>query len=183
MDRKHFWEILDMLEGYRDDGARYEALVDKLSRLPAEEIVDFARLYDELAAAAHRTDLWGAASLINGGASDDGFHYFCVWLVGQGRQVYEAAVRDPDTLADVVDPDDVAEGDLDGAAGQAWVAKTGRTEDDFHAALEQRRNALERRRKPRAQPAADEDWDFEDEEELRRRFPRLAAMYLPEDEE
>jgi len=33
---------------------------------------------------AYTWDLWGAAYLINGGCSDDGFEYFRRWLVSRG---------------------------------------------------------------------------------------------------
>ena len=34
------------------------------------------------------------------GCSDDGFMDFRAWLVGQGKEVYLSALKDPDTLAD-----------------------------------------------------------------------------------
>ena len=52
-------------------------------------------------AASYREDLWGAAYLINGGASDDGFEYFRGWLMTQGRAVFARAVADPDSLAEL----------------------------------------------------------------------------------
>src|ERR1700731_1618466 len=48
---------------------------------------------------AYTWDLWGAASVIHGGCSDDGFEYFRRWLVLRGRDVYEDALADPDSLA------------------------------------------------------------------------------------
>ena len=50
---------------------------------------------------SYRWDLWGAALVINSGCSDDGFDYFRGWLMLQGRNVWEAALRDPESLADV----------------------------------------------------------------------------------
>lgn len=57
-------------------------------------------------AAAYRWDLWAAAYIINGGCSDDGFRYFRDWLISEGRSVFEKALKDPDSLADLphVDP-------------------------------------------------------------------------------
>lgn len=45
--------------------------------------------------------LWDAASLITGGCSDDAFLYFRCWLIAQGKEVYLAAMKDPDTLVEV----------------------------------------------------------------------------------
>jgi hypothetical protein len=43
--------------------------------------------------------VWGAAFLMNGGCSDDGFRYFRDWLVSEGEAVFEAALDDPESLA------------------------------------------------------------------------------------
>jgi hypothetical protein len=37
--------------------------------------------------------------VVHGGCSDDGFEYFRRWLVSRGRYVYEAALANPDSLA------------------------------------------------------------------------------------
>jgi hypothetical protein len=37
-------------------------------------------------------------ALINGGMSDDGFTDFRYWLISRGRDVYERALADPDSL-------------------------------------------------------------------------------------
>ena len=44
--------------------------------------------------------LWHAAEIILGGwCSTDSFHYFQMWLVGLGRDAYDAAIAEPDSLA------------------------------------------------------------------------------------
>lgn len=43
---------------------------------------------------------WAAAYVINGGCSDDGFEYFRGWLITQGREVFQQALSDADSLAD-----------------------------------------------------------------------------------
>src|SRR5437868_368255 len=97
MDETRFWKIIDRVRRSEDDP--YEAMHAALSRLSADEIAAFAALYNARIDEAELTNLWGAAYLINGGCSDDGFHYFRVWLVSQGRKVYEAALANPDSLA------------------------------------------------------------------------------------
>jgi len=59
--------------------------------------VAFRRYLNE----AYTWDLWGAAYLINGGCSDDGFEYFRRWLVSRGRDIYAAALANPDSLANL----------------------------------------------------------------------------------
>src|SRR5689334_16696195 len=79
-------------------------LQQELEQQRPAEIIEWNHVFDRLAAQAYTIDLWGAAYTINGGASDDGFYYFRCWLIGMGREVYEAALANPDSLADVVDP-------------------------------------------------------------------------------
>lgn len=43
--------------------------------------------------------LWSAAYIMNGGCSEDGFLYFRLWLLAQGRRVYSNALVNPESLA------------------------------------------------------------------------------------
>jgi hypothetical protein len=176
LGEKRFWDIIARCcdpEGPSDEW--FNALQEELMQLSADEIANFDWLFWAKTTAACTVDLWGAAYLINGGASDDGFYYFRCWLVGMGQKVYQAAVKKPDSLADVVSPDEEYESDIDAAARHAWYEVTGKPEtteidDDWLG--------------PRAEETLQgEDWDFEDEAEVRKRLPRLAAMYLEGEED
>jgi hypothetical protein len=169
MEWKQFWKLTE--SAYRADGAEhFEALKGVLAAAAPDELVAYQARFDELLAAANRIDLWGAAYLINGGCSDDGFHDFRAWLIGRGRHVYESALKDPDTLADVLDGDPVDGFGLDVAAVRVYEEKTGR--DDFYDRLDRAEADS-----PPPPPEGD-DWDFEDDAEVRRRFPRLSRLYL-----
>ncbi len=93
-----FWSIIDSTVG-PDMDAQIETLGNTLVEMPREEMIafnaDFARASNE----AYRWDLWGAAYVINGGCSDDGFIDFRSWLIAQGKDVYDAAMKDPESLA------------------------------------------------------------------------------------
>lgn len=168
MEWKQFWKVIEA--GYRADGPdHFEALKAELDRLTWVEVIAFQVRLDEAMAAANRLDLWGAATLIQGGCSDDGFRDFRAWLVGRGRHPYEAALKDPDSLADVLDGDPVDGFGLDAAAVRVYEAKTGMS--NFYDLLDR----AERDAPP--PPPEGDDWDFEDEAELRRRFPRLCHLY------
>jgi Protein of unknown function (DUF4240) len=94
---------------------------------------------------AGRADLWGAAFILNGGCSDDGFNDFRGWLIAQGRTVYEAALENPDSLADIV-PENVTGGlncefeEMLSLARGPWQAKTGSTINDFYNQVFERTN-------------------------------------------
>src|SRR5262245_66437683 len=135
MDYEHFWRLVDSTRGEPDQG---DALAKVLEQQTPDAIIRFRLLFDDVIHTAATVDLWGAAYTINGGCSDDGFFYFREALVGLGREVFEAAVQNPDSLADVVTPGENIEGDggLEIAPRDAWVAKTGGTDVEFYEAVE-----------------------------------------------
>jgi Protein of unknown function (DUF4240) len=84
-----------------------ELLAARLGDLPLSEVVGFHRIVEELEAESFRVELWGAALVIHRmgpvddfWCSEDSFWAFREWLVERGRQVYEAAIAAPDSLAD-----------------------------------------------------------------------------------
>ena len=105
MDETEFWELVDgtreAAEGDPEEQA--DLLVDRLLQLDPELVLDFARHFEARYNRAYTWDLWGAAWILLDGASDDAFDFFRCWLIGQGREVYEGAVHDPDSLADLLD--------------------------------------------------------------------------------
>src|SRR5262249_33274178 len=172
MGEKEFWAIIQSCR--RVEGADYDALVETLATFTPDRILQFAHWFDTFTNRAYTVDLWGAAYTINGGCSDDGFYYFRNWLIEQGKEVYDKAVADPDSLADVVAGEDVAESGISSAARAAGERK-GLDTDDFYRRHEAMGRTLD-------SELVGEDWDFEDEAEVRERLPRLAAMYLEENE-
>jgi hypothetical protein len=102
MDHQHFWALIEAAKTSTggDCEAQTAQLVAALRHGPVDEILDWDRIHAELRVESYRWDLWGAAYLINGGCSDDGFDYFRGWLLGQGQALWEAALADPDSLAD-----------------------------------------------------------------------------------
>lgn len=130
--------------------------------MPMDEVAALARAEWELRARSYQVDLWGAAYLINGGCSDDGFEYFRGWLMAQGRDVFERAVADPDSLADVPavrERLDLEAEDMFGVAHSVYWDRTGEALADTAD-----------------YPQLTAFWDFDDEEERRRRLPRLNAV-------
>ena len=107
MDKTQFWQLIK--DAHAKSGGECEAqaatLKSSLSLLPAEELIEFEHIFTEYRNAAYRWDVWGAAYLINGGGSDDGFEYFRWWLIGQGQTIFEAALTEPDDLADLLTSD------------------------------------------------------------------------------
>jgi hypothetical protein len=168
MTKEEFWSIVaasKAASGGTYDG-RLAALASQLSTLAPEEIVDFQRIFDEAKDDAYTWPLWGAAYILGGGCSDDGFMDFRSWLISTGRETYERALADPESLADVeLGPDaeeEVFFEEFAYVADRVYEEKTGE---------ELPRTAGAGRSEPAGEP-----WE-EDDEELERRFPRLWAKY------
>jgi hypothetical protein len=177
--KKQFWEHLERSRR-KDADAHADRLVKRLAKLPVKEILDFDRLWEEANSAAYTWNMWGAAYIINGGCSDDGFDYFRGWLILRGRKAFEAALKNPDSLAGVVDPDeDFCE--YEGRpAWDAWFAATGtdRDSDGGYDALDAALDAHPR--KGTAGPGLGRTWDFENDRKMQKRYPRLWALYNAE---
>jgi len=103
MDDELFWAFIGAARDAAGDDVedRVAGLEQVLLNHHPDEVMAFQHKYDELLARACRWDLWGAAFLMNGGCSDDGFRYFRDWLISEGEAVFEAALADPQSLADV----------------------------------------------------------------------------------
>lgn len=100
MPADKFWQIIERAaKADHDPNAHMEALRTALRELTLEEIIAFEVAFRRYLNAAYSWDLWGAAYVVHGSCSDDRFEYFRRWLVSRGRHVYEAALADPDSLA------------------------------------------------------------------------------------
>jgi hypothetical protein len=149
----------------RKKGQQNRRYLELLSAMTPDQLVGFKRAFEERMREAYTWDLWAAAYIIGGGCSNDGFRDFRAWLIAQGRQTFEAAVRDPETLADY--PPLIAESWPDHPSypafwsipWQVYHDKTG--EEDFPDL------GLGELGKPTGEKFED------DEESLRARHPRL----------
>ncbi|MCQ0022458.1 DUF4240 domain-containing protein [Streptomyces somaliensis DSM 40738] len=131
MDETEFWELVDSTrgaaEGDPDDHA--ELLLERLVRLDPDTVLDFARHFEARYDRADTWDLRAAAAILLGGARDEAFDSFRCWLIGRGREVFEGAVHDPESLAELLeDFDPAVDGDgeeLGFAADEAHEVLTG----------------------------------------------------------
>ena len=94
-----FWSIIDGTVN-RDQTAQLEALEAALRALSQDELVAFQNDFWRAQNAAYDWGLWAAGYIINWGCSDDGFIDFRSWLIAQGKAVYDAAMADPESLAE-----------------------------------------------------------------------------------
>lgn len=104
MNKEQFWRIVEDVRSsadHRDQGAVLFALQEQLRKLPSAEIMEWQEIFQFYDDAAYRDELWAASGAMGAHCSDDGFMDFRSWLISQGRDVYMAALRDPESLAEV----------------------------------------------------------------------------------
>ncbi|MCC5034647.1 DUF4240 domain-containing protein [Streptomyces sp. WAC 00631] len=172
MDETEFWAIVDSSREAAggDPVEQADALVERLVLLDPESVVDFARHFESRLARAHRWDLWAAAWLLTGEAGEDAFDGFRCWLIGQGRQVFEGALHEPDDLAELLEDFDE---ELDGEAEDLGYAP--------YEAYEQL-TAVELPDLGLPEPPAEPEGtplDFGDRAALAERFPALTERFPP----
>jgi hypothetical protein len=161
MNKAGFWEIIEsakLASPSKDE--RPEALRAVLEKLSPDEIKSFHEAYLGLVSTAYTWPLWGAAYVMNGGCSDDCFDYFRDWLISEGQSVYEAALKDPETLAQLPRIDVIELEEFRYVADKVYEDKAGR--------------AMESTYPPFPSEPAGDSWDEDTVDKL---FPKLAAMY------
>jgi hypothetical protein len=110
MTDDEFWIIIEQSRAEFDPSRRSgnmaiqsRRLKQALLQLPISEVVAFSGIFSRRFHSANRWDLVAAAEIIfEGCCCDDGFMDFRDWLISMGRQVYENALANPDSLAIVI---------------------------------------------------------------------------------
>ena len=125
-----FWAVVEATTAKSNSQSEQAAaLRSELEKLGVQQIEEFDRVFAQKMRKSYRWDLWGAAYVIHGGASDDGFEYFRRWLISRGRAFFEHAVANPDALAEIIPADADASLEFEEfsyVATEVWAAKTGR---------------------------------------------------------
>ena len=164
MDEAQFWKIIASggKKVLDDQELQLAAIRKELMKLPPKVVQAFSRIYGSKLDEAYRWDVWGAAYVINGGCSDDGFHYFRGWLISRGQETFEKALKEPDSLAKITDPEN------------DWYE----FEELEYLPLEVYEKLTGEQMPREADSMPDEtqgkQWDFDDDKEVLRRFPKLA---------
>ncbi|MEV0096000.1 DUF4240 domain-containing protein [Streptomyces sp. NPDC050738] len=185
MDASEFWTIIETARSVGGPDRPFaEALVDELAACTKDGILRYQERFDDVHDAVYRWDVWAAAYLLGGGCSDDGFMDFRGGLIALGRDWYEKAAACPDSLAE--DPSVIGAAEVyrdealfyeevNYAASEAFKRISGDGEDFYEAWDEHRAS-----RDSSGHDSEDmgEDFDFDDPDEMRRRLPRLTALFL-----
>lgn len=110
MNAEQFWSLIEssrqaVSPTEADGNARRQAdaLRALLSKRTPAEIVEFNVHFQDRMNAAFQWDLWAVAYIVADGCSDDGFMDFRGWLISMGREVFEAAIVNANSLLQVID--------------------------------------------------------------------------------
>ena len=166
-----FWNLIERAKRKSFGGIEEQAEVLKgiLSERPVQDIVEFGRIFEYYHSSSYSSDLWAAAYIIQGGCSDDMFDYFRAWLIAQGKDIFENALNNPETLTKTIRVEEAEE--IDGecmlyVASEAYEKKTASSWEKF----------LDLQGFVKF-PALEFDWNEEDDS-LKRKFPKLYKKFL-----
>jgi hypothetical protein len=163
MTLEKFWEIIQRV--HRKSGAdidkRFEIFEAELEKLPLEGVQSFDVHFTQCLDRAYTHELWGAAYVIGGGCSDDGFWDFRSTLITCGRDIFERALKNPDSLADL----DRDLGENLQVEGIQYIAGT---------VAEHLGGDLLDRAQPHPKEPSGNRWD---EADVARLYPKLAKKY------
>ncbi len=164
MNREIFWAIIDDARKIVDDVYDVApATTEILKGFSPEEIISFKQHQYELLNESYRWDLWAVGYIVNGGCSDDGFEYFRAWLMANGRERWETAMKNPEAIGDWAEPDEADYEDMLYVAVEAYKAKTG---EDF---------PYDQVTTNRSSDPAGEPWE---DDELETMYPKLYEKFF-----
>lgn len=179
MDEIDFWYLISQAESQAEAESGSASVADQvsairtaLSKMEAEDLTGFQEMVDGLMNGAYGYDLWGAAYIITGGLSPDDFEAFRARLILAGRQIFERAVDDPDSLAEL---DIDLTGEMEEARDLLFIALETYEEVSGDGAIYERPGHSEM-----IAPYGD-NFDETDTEHFKQRYPQLWEKYCRED--
>ncbi|UOQ72785.1 DUF4240 domain-containing protein [Hymenobacter cellulosilyticus] len=132
MTNSEFWQLLDASKAAAAGSQTIQAdfLSEQLAALEPEQIIEFERRLRENLREADDYSIMAALKILDGYVMDDSYLYFRCWLIGQGQAVFQNALRDADSLAQVVQEAYQEFENLLYVATEAYGRRTGRREED-----------------------------------------------------
>jgi len=99
LDETVFWNIVDLsFENTKNQDDQERFLVKEIKKLTPKQMIGFRLRTDKLLYDTYNSEMWCAGYIMNGGCSDDGFEYFRNWIISLGKEKYQKAKENPDSL-------------------------------------------------------------------------------------
>lgn len=170
-----FWELID--EARSAPNSNFETqcvtLTELLTEHSKEDIIAFEHMLREKIEEASSFRMMAATFLVCSFISDDTYEDFRAWLVGQGKNDFNKAIRNPDDIADMLSKHEARE--LGGefmlfVAVNAYLEKTESDDDEAFYQLIEHPDEKE----------IVQQWP-ESKNEYRKMLPRLFDKFWDED--
>lgn len=102
MNETEFWKLIELAGRSAGKATAVPAWLEHhIAAQGIDSICAYEVAFRRVLALSYDARLWAAAGLMLKFCSDDKFMDFRAWLVAKGRIVFERAVADPDSLAEV----------------------------------------------------------------------------------
>lgn len=142
MNEQIFWELID--QARKAPNSNFETqcvtLTELLTAHTTEDIIAFEHLLRQKIEQASSWPVMAATFVVCSFISDDTYEDFRAWLVGQGKDNFNKAIKDPNTICDFLKPHEAR--DLGGeymlfVAANAYLDKLGKDdEEEFYELIE-----------------------------------------------
>lgn len=170
-----FWQLIDKARAANNSNFETQCvtLTELLTPYSAEDIIAFEHILREKIEEASSFPVMAAAFLVCSFISDDTYEDFRAWLIGQGKENFYKAIKNPDEAAALLTKEQAL--DLGGqymlfVAVNAYLEKTGTDDDEAFYRLIEHPDEKE----------IEQQWP-ETKEEYRKMLPKLFDKFWNED--
>lgn len=101
MNTENFWSIVNNTLEAKTIDQQLEILYSELNELSIPELLSFHETFLKKMDESYTWELWAAAHIIHGDCPEDAFIDFRAWLIFRGRAIFDAAVKDANSLAKI----------------------------------------------------------------------------------
>ena len=102
MNENEFWSILD---GYNNKISFSTVILENLSTL--NEILEFDKMFKKHLELLYTFPVMESTFIINSYISDDEFKYFRAWLIAQGKEKFNMAIENIESIAEWLNKDNI----------------------------------------------------------------------------
>ncbi|GAB6440938.1 hypothetical protein bcgnr5369_03100 [Bacillus cereus] len=101
MNEREFWELIN--QSVTMEKNQYNWLTNQLAEKKVIEIVAFHEICSKIQSKLiNNTELLGVLQTRVDFISDDGYCYFCEWLISKGEEVIKSVLEDPNNLIQIL---------------------------------------------------------------------------------
>lgn len=129
MSEDLFWELVERAK--QESTTAFERgimLRLELQLFSGKAISNFADILASKLNDLYSHELWAVVYIARGGCSDDAFEFFRAWIISEGRETFEKAKFDPESIVDLISQAETIQLDqLLYAADEAYGRRTGKS--------------------------------------------------------